>query len=107
MAKTDWKAEAKALKKKLKKKVEALTSELEHLRSEAGEAVSDVVAAVKKAAKPVSSLAPAAFPTLPVIKGAAFAWPFSLDGTKRTQARPQPVSAMDIGRRSRQNGPWT
>ena len=73
MAKTDWKAEAKALKKKLKKKVEALTSELEPLRSEAGEAVSDVVAAVKKAAKPVSPLAPAAFPTLPVIKGAAFA----------------------------------
>ncbi|MBL8561591.1 MAG: bifunctional glutamate N-acetyltransferase/amino-acid acetyltransferase ArgJ [Gemmobacter sp.] len=69
MAKTDWKAEAKALKKKLKKKVEALTSELDQLR----DGVVETVAAAVKPAKPVSPLAPAAFPTLPIIKGAAFA----------------------------------
>ncbi len=69
MAKTDWKAEAKALKKKLKKKVEALTSELDQLR----DGVVEAVTAVAKPAKPVSPLAPAAFPTLPIIKGASFA----------------------------------
>jgi glutamate N-acetyltransferase/amino-acid N-acetyltransferase len=37
------------------------------------DAVGDVVAAVKKAAKPVSPLAPASFPQLPVIAGAEFA----------------------------------
>jgi len=73
MAKTDWKAEAKALKKKLKKKVEALSTELDSLRGAAVEVASDAIAAVKKAAKPVSPLAPAAFPDLPVIKGASFA----------------------------------
>lgn len=73
MAKTDWKAEAKALKKKLKKKVSALTAELEGLREGAMDRASEVVAAVKKAAKPVSPLAPAVFPDLPVIKGASFA----------------------------------
>ena len=69
MAKTDWKAEAKALKKKLKKKVGALTSELDQLR----DGVVEAVAAAVKPAKPVSPLAPAAFPTLPIIKGASFA----------------------------------
>ena len=69
MAKTDWKAEAKALKKKLKKKVASLTSELDQLR----DGVVETVAAAVKPAKPVSPLAPAAFPTLPVIKGASFA----------------------------------
>ena len=69
MAKTDWKAEAKALKKKLKKKVGALTSELDQLR----DGVVEAVAAAVKPAKPVSPLAPAAFPPLPIIKGASFA----------------------------------
>lgn len=74
MAKTDWKAEAKALKKKLKKKVEKLTAELDELRGEVTETVGEVVAAVAaKAAKPVSPLAPDRFPELPVIKGASFA----------------------------------
>jgi glutamate N-acetyltransferase / amino-acid N-acetyltransferase len=51
MGKTDWKAEAKALKKKLKK----------------------LDPAPAKPAKPVSPLAPASFPVLPAIAGAAFA----------------------------------
>ena len=65
MAKTDWKAEAKALKKK----VGALTSELDQLR----DGVVEAVAAAVKPAKSVSPLAPAAFPPLPIIKGASFA----------------------------------
>ncbi len=64
MAKTDWKSEAKALKKKLKKKVDRLTEQLDEIRGGAAPA---------KASKPVSPLAPASFPVLPVIKGAAFA----------------------------------
>ncbi|PTX50436.1 glutamate N-acetyltransferase [Gemmobacter caeni] len=76
MSKTDWKAEAKALKKKLKKKVATLTAQLEEAAETAKDRAEDLaeaaVAAVKKAAKPVSPLAPAAFPVLPVIKGAAF-----------------------------------
>lgn len=57
MGKTDWKAEAKALKKKLRKLKDA------------------VVAPVTKAkkAKPVSPLAPVAFPRLPAIAGVEFA----------------------------------
>ena len=57
MAKTDWKAEAKELKKALKL------------------AQTDPVPAQKsgKAAKPVSPLAPASFPELPKIAGVAFA----------------------------------
>lgn len=54
MAKTDWKAEAKALKKQLKL-----------LRAELG-------AKPVKAAKPVSPLAPASFPTMPRIAGVEF-----------------------------------
>jgi glutamate N-acetyltransferase / amino-acid N-acetyltransferase len=56
MAKTDWKAEAKALKK-----------QLQVLRK--GEKPAKPV----KAVKPVSPLAPKAFPKLPVIAGASFA----------------------------------
>lgn len=78
MAKTDWKAEAKALKKKLKKKVSDLSAQLAEAGATVGAEVADAaetaVAAVKKAAKPVSPLAPKdGFPKLPVIKGASFA----------------------------------
>jgi len=65
MTRTDWKAEAKALKKKLKRKVDRLTAEIDQIRMATTPAT--------KAAKPVSPLAPASFPTLPVIKGATFA----------------------------------
>ncbi len=58
MAKTDWKAEAKVLKKQLKM-----------LRAELGAKPVKPV----KAAKPVSPLAPAAFPVLPRIAGVSFA----------------------------------
>ena len=54
MAKTDWKAEAKALKKQLKL-----------LRADLG-------AKPAKAAKPVSPLAPASFPKMPRIAGVEF-----------------------------------
>ena len=57
MGKTDWKAEAKALKKKLRK-----------LQDKGTEAP-----AAPKKAKPVSPLAPASFPALPRIRGAEFA----------------------------------
>lgn len=73
MAKTDWKAEAKALKKKLKKKVGQLAAELDEARAGLLAAAGEAVAAVAKPAKPVSPLAPAGFPALPVIRGAAFA----------------------------------
>ncbi len=62
MAKTDWKAKAKALKKKLKL-----------VRDDIGVKVADVAEAVRKATKPVSPLAPAAFPNLPRIAGVEFA----------------------------------
>lgn len=64
MGKTDWKAEAKALKKKVK----ALKSRLE-------DPATDDQSAAKpaKAAKPVSPLAPKdGFPKLPLIKGVEF-----------------------------------
>ncbi len=61
MAKTDWKAEAKVLKKQLKM-----------LRAELGAKPAKAVAVVK-AAKPVSPLAPASFPALPRIAGVSFA----------------------------------
>ncbi len=78
MAKTDWKAEAKALKKKLKKKVAELGDELSRasvtVSHEVAEVAEAAVAAVKKAAKPVSPLAPkGGFPILPNIPGASFA----------------------------------
>ncbi len=56
MSKTDWKAEAKALKKQLKLLAEAAPP-----------------ATSSKKAKPVSPLAPASFPDLPPIAGVEFA----------------------------------
>ncbi|MBP9049374.1 MAG: bifunctional glutamate N-acetyltransferase/amino-acid acetyltransferase ArgJ [Tabrizicola sp.] len=77
MAKTDWKAEAKALKKKVRKLKDNLTAAAGPVAEAVSEAVSgaveDVVAAAKKALKPVSPLAPASFPVLPAVKGAEFA----------------------------------
>jgi glutamate N-acetyltransferase/amino-acid N-acetyltransferase len=77
MAKTDWKAEAKALKKKVRKLKDnfaaAAAPMAEAMSGAVSNAVSDVVAAAKKAMKPVSPLAPASFPALPAIKGAEFA----------------------------------
>jgi glutamate N-acetyltransferase / amino-acid N-acetyltransferase len=73
MAKTDWKAEAKALKKKVRKLKDSFTASATPMAEAVSEAVGDVVAAAKKALKPVSPLAPAAFPSLPAIKGAEFA----------------------------------
>ncbi len=77
MAKTDWKAEAKDLKKKIRKlkaKLGAALSDVaEEVAEEVGEAVEKVTTAVKKA-KPVSPLAPkGGFPALPVIAGVEFA----------------------------------
>ncbi len=57
MGKTDWKAEAKALKKELK----------------ALKAAEPATAAPAKKAKPVSPLAPEHFPELPLIRGVEFA----------------------------------
>jgi glutamate N-acetyltransferase/amino-acid N-acetyltransferase len=73
MAKSDWKAEAKALKKKVRKLKDTLGAAAAPMAEAVSEAVGDVVAAAKKALKPVSPLAPAAFPALPAIKGAEFA----------------------------------
>ncbi|MFZ1340949.1 MAG: bifunctional glutamate N-acetyltransferase/amino-acid acetyltransferase ArgJ [Paracoccaceae bacterium] len=77
MAKTDWKAEAKALKKKVKKLKSSITAAAGPVAGAVSGAVSgavtDVLAAARKALKPVSPLAPAAFPPLPVIAGAEFA----------------------------------
>jgi glutamate N-acetyltransferase / amino-acid N-acetyltransferase len=73
MTKTDWKAEAKALKKKVRKLKDDLTAAAGPVVEAVGEAVSDAVAAAKKALKPVSPLAPASFPTLPAIRGVEFA----------------------------------
>ena len=57
MGKTDWKAEAKSLKKELK----------------ALKVTPEATPAPAKKAKPVSPLAPERFPDLPLIRGAAFA----------------------------------
>ena len=73
MAKTDWKAEAKALKKKVRKLKDSLTAAAGPVAEAVQGAVADVVETAKKAMKPVSPLAPAAFPQLPVIAGAEFA----------------------------------
>lgn len=77
MGKTDWKAEAKRLKKKAKslkaKLAESLSEVVEEVREEAAEVV-EKVSAVVKSAKPVSPLAPKdGFPKLPLIKGVEFA----------------------------------
>ncbi|MDZ4095697.1 MAG: bifunctional glutamate N-acetyltransferase/amino-acid acetyltransferase ArgJ [Paracoccaceae bacterium] len=59
MAKTDWKAKAKALEKKLKKKIAALH---------------DLALVPTPTAKPISPLAPRdGFPALPIITGVEFA----------------------------------
>jgi glutamate N-acetyltransferase/amino-acid N-acetyltransferase len=73
MAKTDWKAEAKALKKKVRKLKDSLGAAAAPMAEAVSHAVGDVVTAAKKALKPVSPLAPASFPALPAIKGAEFA----------------------------------
>jgi glutamate N-acetyltransferase/amino-acid N-acetyltransferase len=73
MGKTDWKAEAKALKKKVRKLRDTLTTAAAPVAEAVSDAVGEVVAAAKKAMKPVSPLAPASFPVLPAIKGAEFA----------------------------------
>jgi glutamate N-acetyltransferase / amino-acid N-acetyltransferase len=73
MAKTDWKAEAKALKKKVGKLRDSLTAAAGPVAEAVSGAVTEVVAAARKAMKPVSPLAPASFPALPAIKGAEFA----------------------------------
>lgn len=77
MGKTDWKAEAKTLKRKVKKLRDDIAAAAgpvaEAVSGAVSEAVSDVVKAAKKAVKPVSPLAPEAFPELPVIAGAEFA----------------------------------
>ncbi len=77
MAKTDWKAEAKALKKKVRKLKDGFTAAAVPMAGAVSHAVSDVVGdlvgAAKNALKPVSPLAPASFPVLPAIKGADFA----------------------------------
>ena len=70
MAKTDWKAEAKALKKKVRKLKDSLAAAAAPMAEAVlFGAVGDVVAAAKKALKPVSPLAPASFPALPAING--------------------------------------
>jgi glutamate N-acetyltransferase/amino-acid N-acetyltransferase len=66
MDKKDWKAKAKSLQKEVEKLLNSGAAVVEH-------AVEGAVAAVRKAAKPVSPLAPAQFPALPPIAGAEFA----------------------------------
>jgi glutamate N-acetyltransferase / amino-acid N-acetyltransferase len=72
MGKTDWKAEAKALKKKVRKLKDSFSAAAAPLSEMVEDAVGTVIAAAKKAAKPVSPLAPASFPVLPAIRGAEF-----------------------------------
>ncbi len=74
MAKKDWKAKAKALRKELKSLAGEAVSMAEDAVGAAVEAVGAVAAAVPlKKAKPVSPLAPASFPALPKIAGVEFA----------------------------------
>ena len=65
MAKKELKAKVKALKAKLKAVATAVETPVV-------EAVAEIAAKVKKA-KPISPLAPAAFPNLPLIAGVEFA----------------------------------
>jgi glutamate N-acetyltransferase/amino-acid N-acetyltransferase len=58
--------------KKLKKKLKKLKSQLKVAAATAPEMVTEAVAEVKKKAHPVSPLAPATFPDLPVIDGVRF-----------------------------------
>ena len=76
MAKTDWKAEAKSLKKKLRKlkskAAETFTTLADEVREEVAEAA-EKIGGKLKSAKPVSPLAPKnGFPDLPIIKGVEF-----------------------------------
>jgi glutamate N-acetyltransferase/amino-acid N-acetyltransferase len=76
MGKSDWKAEAKDLKKKVRKLkaklAEVVSDVVEEVTEEVNEAAA-AVAAVVKPAKAVSPLAPAGgFPNLPVIAGVSF-----------------------------------
>ena len=77
MAKTDWKAEAKTLKKRLRKLKSKVTETVSDVADGVGHEVAEVagkIGAKLKAAKPVSPLAPKdGFPQLPVIKGVEFA----------------------------------
>jgi glutamate N-acetyltransferase/amino-acid N-acetyltransferase len=66
MDKKEWKAKAKSLQKEVEKLISDGAAAVESV-------VETAVAAVKKAAKPVSPLAPARFPSLPRIAGAEFA----------------------------------
>jgi chorismate synthase len=100
MAKTDWKAEAKALKKKVRKLKDSLGAAAAPMAEAVSEAVGDVVAAAKKALKPVSPLAPASFPALPAIKGAEFA----AVEAGRALSEPQGRDARPSG--TRHNNGW-
>lgn len=77
MGKSDWKAEAKDLKKKVRKLKAKLAQAVGEVVEEVTEEVSEAaakVAAVVKPGKVVSPLAPAGgFPKLPVIPGVSFA----------------------------------
>ncbi|MBL4929690.1 bifunctional glutamate N-acetyltransferase/amino-acid acetyltransferase ArgJ [Fuscibacter oryzae] len=66
MDKKEWKAKANSLQKEVEKLISEGAAAIESV-------VETAVSAVKKAAKPVSPLAPARFPTLPRIAGAEFA----------------------------------
>ena len=76
MAKTDWKAEAKTLKKKLRKLKSQVTDAFSEVAEEVREEVAEVAGKIGvklKQAKPVSPLAPKdGFPKLPLIKGVEF-----------------------------------
>ncbi|TGD67173.1 bifunctional glutamate N-acetyltransferase/amino-acid acetyltransferase ArgJ [Tabrizicola sp. WMC-M-20] len=76
MAKTDWKAEAKELKKRLRKLKSAVTGTVSDVAGDLREDVAEVagkIGAKLKSAKPVSPLAPKdGFPAIPAIKGVEF-----------------------------------
>ena len=78
MGKTDWKAEAKDLRKKVSKLKRRLGDALAEVADTVEDVAEDVVEAVQAAVKPakapnpVSPLAPATFPALPVIGGVEF-----------------------------------
>ncbi|NEX48042.1 bifunctional glutamate N-acetyltransferase/amino-acid acetyltransferase ArgJ [Pseudotabrizicola algicola] len=76
MAKTDWKAEAKALKKRLRKLKAQVADTVSDVAGTVGHEVAEAAGKIGtklKPAKPVSPLAPKdGFPTLPVIKGVEF-----------------------------------
>ncbi|MFN4154418.1 MAG: bifunctional glutamate N-acetyltransferase/amino-acid acetyltransferase ArgJ [Paracoccaceae bacterium] len=77
MAKTDWKAEAKTLKKRLRKLKSTVPETVSDVAEGVGHEMAEVagkITAKLKSAKPVSPLAPkGGFPALPVIGGVEFA----------------------------------